>query len=119
MESVGSETSGEYLHLLVAHVPKQIRMVGDIVAFQTQGLEHLHSIRKRDLRRMSNRKKGQRNTQVGKIQTVRYALQRHRDCPDGKQERKRKDKSHALRKAGLKRKYASINSTSSSSSSAT
>jgi hypothetical protein len=53
-------TQGLYLHLLVAHIPDQIRWFGDLRVRQTQGLEHSHKIRKAVGRNATNRKPGQR-----------------------------------------------------------
>ena len=53
-----------YMHLLVAHVPDMIRMHGSLVPYQTQGLEHMHSIRKRLGLQNSNRKVGERTTTI-------------------------------------------------------
>ena len=48
-------TTHLYIHLLVAHLPQQIRDFGlDPWFLQIQGLEHLHKIRKSWARQMSN-----------------------------------------------------------------
>ena len=57
-------TQGLYLHLLVAHIPDMVRAHGDLVPYQTSGLEHMHSVRKRIGLRNTNRKKGERTTQI-------------------------------------------------------
>jgi hypothetical protein len=48
-------TTHLYIHLLVAHLPEQIREFGlDPWFLQIQGLEHLHKLRKSWARQMSN-----------------------------------------------------------------
>ena len=59
MTAVGA-TQGLYLHVLVKHVPDQIRMFGDLNTRQTQGLEHCHYCRKQVGLHATNRKPGQR-----------------------------------------------------------
>jgi hypothetical protein len=51
-------TQGLYLHMLVAHVPDMIRKYGDLRPFQTQGVEHHHSKRKKIHLHNTNRRKG-------------------------------------------------------------
>ena len=54
--SVGN-TQGLYVHLFHTHVADMIRLVGDLRPFQSQGLEHCHSIRKLVAKLMTNRHK--------------------------------------------------------------
>jgi hypothetical protein len=56
-------TQGLYLHMLAAHMGEMSLRWGDLRPFQAQGLEHCHSKRKRAGVRLTNRKKGQRNSQ--------------------------------------------------------
>jgi hypothetical protein len=53
-------TQGLYLHILVKHIPGQIRENGDLNTRQTQGLEHCHHTRKEVGMHATNRKQGQR-----------------------------------------------------------
>ena len=59
VSSVGA-TQGLYLHILVKHIPDQIREYGDLNTRQTQGLKHCHAARKRVGLHATNRKAGQR-----------------------------------------------------------
>ena len=60
---VHQKTQGLYLHMLAAHIGEMYLKWGDLRPFQAQGLEHCHSKRKRAGVRLTNRKKGQRNSQ--------------------------------------------------------
>jgi hypothetical protein len=53
--SVGS-TKGLYIHIMHEHLADQVRAVGDLRPYQSQGLEHLHSFRKLIARHLTNRK---------------------------------------------------------------
>jgi hypothetical protein len=57
------KTQGLYLHMLAAHMGDIYLQWGDLRPFQAQGLEHCHSKRKRAGVRLTNRKRGQRNSQ--------------------------------------------------------
>jgi hypothetical protein len=70
-------TQGLYVHLLVAHVPDMIRRHGCLVPYQAQGLEHMHSIRKRLGLRNSNRKKGSRTGQIMKQLIAMDSMRKH------------------------------------------
>jgi hypothetical protein len=59
VEGVGN-TQGLYLHIVVRHLPDQIRKFGDLRTRQTQGLEHCHYQRKVVGLHATNRKPGQR-----------------------------------------------------------
>ena len=73
-------TQGLYLHLLVAHIPSQIREFGDLRVRQTQGLEHAHKIRKNVGRHATNRKQGQRLSTMLKHSVVNAEMNRGRDA---------------------------------------
>jgi hypothetical protein len=45
-----------YSHILVAHMPDFIRRFGDLSLFSSQGVEHLHKIRKELLHNKSNKR---------------------------------------------------------------
>jgi len=49
--------------MLAAHIGEMYLQWGDLRPFQAQGLEHCHSKRKKAGVRLTNRKKGQRNSQ--------------------------------------------------------
>jgi hypothetical protein len=53
-------TQGVYLHMIVRHVPGQIRKFGDMNTRQTQGLEHCHHDLKEVGMHATNKKQGQR-----------------------------------------------------------
>ena len=53
-KAVGS-THGLYIHVLHEHLADQVRAVGDLRPYQSQGLEHLHSFRKLTARHLKNR----------------------------------------------------------------
>ena len=57
--SVG-KTQGLYLHILLRHIPEEIRKWGDLRVRSSQGLEHCHKNRKRIGLEATNRRKGQR-----------------------------------------------------------
>ena len=54
------KTQGLYIHILVHHVPEMVRMYGDLRPFQSQGLEHAHSLRKAVGLQLTNRQEGKR-----------------------------------------------------------
>jgi len=58
------KTQGLYLHLISAHLHEFVLEWGDLRPFQAQGLEHCHSLRKQAARAMTNKKKGQRISQM-------------------------------------------------------
>jgi hypothetical protein len=64
------KTQGLYIHLFHAHVADVIRKVGDLRPFQSQGLEHCHSIRKLVARLLTNRRK--LGTQSRTMQALRH-----------------------------------------------
>ena len=69
-------TQGLYLHLVVRHVPDQIRKFGDMNSRQTQGLEHIHHYLKMVGAHATNRKQGQRmKTMLGHTALSRAAQQ--------------------------------------------
>jgi hypothetical protein len=70
--AVGS-TQGLYLHVLVRHIPEQIRKYGDLRCRQTQGLEHCHHCRKEVGIHATNRKRGQRLQQMLAFSNVKRA----------------------------------------------
>jgi hypothetical protein len=51
-------SQGLYLHVLYTHLHSQLMLVGDLTAWQTQGLEHLHLHRKKDMHSGTNKKVG-------------------------------------------------------------
>ena len=72
-------SQGLYLHMLVAHIPGQIRIWGDLRLRQTQGLEHGHKLRKRIGLESTNRKRFARMKQVLTHVAVLAYLRRLRD----------------------------------------
>jgi hypothetical protein len=70
--AVGS-TQGLYLHILVRHIPDQIRKFGDLRCRQTQGLEHCHHCRKEVGIHATNRIRGQRLEQMLAFSSLRRA----------------------------------------------
>lgn len=52
-------TQGLYIHLLVKHLPDLIREFGDLRPYQSQGLEHAHSRRKKIADRNTNKRTGE------------------------------------------------------------
>jgi hypothetical protein len=49
-----------YFHHITTHIPEQIRYMGWLGPFATQGVEHFHSQRKDVYKTLTNRHKGQR-----------------------------------------------------------
>ena len=72
VSAVGS-TQGLYLHVLVRHIPEQIRKYGDLRCRQTQGLEHCHACRKEVGLHATNRKRGQRLKQMLAFSSLKRA----------------------------------------------
>jgi hypothetical protein len=97
-------TKHVYLHRLVAHIPDEIRQLGDLYTRQTQGLEHSHKDRKQTLFLNSNSIPGQRRPTV-LIQTiVRHATELHFDDEEVIESNKRTQQARLKRtEAKLKR----------------
>ena len=69
--SVGN-TQGLYIHLLHAHVADWVRELGDLRPYQSQGLEHCHSVRKLIAKMLTNRQKLGAHSRTE--QTLRFLL---------------------------------------------
>ena len=112
------KTQGLYLHMLAAHIGEMYLKWGDLRPFQAQGLEHCHSKRKRAGVRLTNRKKGQRNSQhMDYIIGCDYVKKEFRHTIDQQEhERNRKAKMvRALRRINKTRAYYTSMTTASHS----
>jgi hypothetical protein len=68
---VVGKTQGLYIHYLHAHMADWVRELGDLRPYQSQGLEHCHSIRKMIARQLTNRKQfGERSMYVQQMSVL-------------------------------------------------
>lgn len=59
-----------YQHVLVAHLPKQILLLGDLRPYSGQGIEHTHALEKAALLQASNRQQQHRLNSVTNVMAV-------------------------------------------------
>jgi hypothetical protein len=102
------KTQGLYLHMLAAHIGEMYLKWGDLRPFQAQGLEHCHSKRKRAGVRLTNRKKGQRNSQhMDYLIGCDYVKKEFRHSLDAQEHARNRKAKHvrALRRINKARAY--------------
>jgi hypothetical protein len=98
--AVGS-TSGLYVHIMHEHLADQVRAVGDLRPYQSQGLEHLHSFRKLIARHLTNRQialskyKRNRVTQSMSVQLASKHLMRMKATCEDQSDHKRRALANA------------------------
>jgi hypothetical protein len=98
--AVGS-TSGLYVHIMHEHLADQVRAVGDLRPYQSQGLEHLHSFRKLIARHLTNRQialskhKRNRVTQSFSVQLASKHLMRMKATSEDQADHKRRALANA------------------------
>jgi hypothetical protein len=101
--AVGS-TAGLYVHIMHEHLADQIRVVGDLRPYQSQGLEHLHSFRKLIARHLTNRQialskhKRNRVTQSFSVQLASKELMRRQAKAEDQKEHHRRALANAKTK---------------------
>ena len=82
-------TQGLYIHILVHHLAGMVRAYGDLRGFQSQGLEHTHSERKRIALHLTNRRVQNSTTNKrGRTEQTMSFIIAEDDC--------RKDQRHNL-----------------------
>ncbi|KAK3248936.1 hypothetical protein CYMTET_41617 [Cymbomonas tetramitiformis] len=73
-----------YAHIAYEHFPEWVEEYGDVIDLSTEGLEHFHSVRKRDLHSMNNRRKmGEKNktsrtSQSMKVHVAKKKISKHK-----------------------------------------
>ena len=98
---VVGNTQGLYIHLLHAHLADWVRELGDLRPYQSQGLEHCHSVRKLIAKMLTNRQKYGKRSRTE--QTLRFLLtaqhvrQQQRDNEDAL-EHLRKERAEQVKK---------------------
>jgi hypothetical protein len=100
VRAVGS-TAGLYVHIMHEHLADQVRAVGDLRPYQSQGLEHLHSFRKLIARHLTNRQialskhKRNRVTQSFSVQLAGKELMRRQAKSEDQKDHKRRALANA------------------------
>ena len=109
--SVGA-TQGLYLHILMKHIPEEIRKWGDLRVRSSQGLEHCHKRRKRIGCEATNRRKGQRIeqmlTHITVISHVHSMLGEDQYATEHEKRKKAKIRHLQAKLERLTKKYAAL-----------
>ena len=72
---VVGNTQGLYIHYMHAHVADMVREIGDLRPYQSQGLEHCHSLRKLIARQLTNRH--QFGPRPVNVQSLSHIMMKH------------------------------------------